>query len=232
MTRNQKMQNRNMRPWIMVGMTIFVLLIGAHLVAAGAVGASVTAGGRETAGVGSPGSVTGKGGNITNTNLTATTQTSHWQGFWGVVSGSIALRDAAGRRMMNWSVASVSGNVFISNWSTLTWSGYSAPAASACNSIIGAGADSCTNTFDDGTKTFTIGGTAVTNVNLVKTLNGSAAARWDQGIVYDGLSHIFYAATIYSSTRNFKNASMSGFQAIVPVNGTTTRTYYFWAELA
>jgi hypothetical protein len=221
-----------MQHWIIGGMTIFIILMATYQASAAARGASVTTGVRETAGVGSPGSVTTKGGNITNTNLTVTSQSTHWQGFWGRVTGSIALYDASGNKMMNWSVATVSGNVFISNYSTVTWTGLTAASASGCNRVIGTGADSCTNTFNDGTKTFFVGGAAVTSVNIVKTYNWSGAAVWDEGIINSSSRIMLYTATIYNAQKNFKNVSMSGFQAIVPVNGTATKTYYFWAELA
>jgi hypothetical protein len=214
-----------------MGMVFLMVIIVFAGSAAAQKGATVTNGTPETQTTGTAGSIDAEGGNITSINVTVTgAQTTHWQGFWGQVSGAITLEDATGNQLFNWTMGTMSGNVYISNYSSVTFTSVTAAAAGACNGITGTGDDSCTNTFNDGTKSFTIAGSAVTNVNLVKTFNYTGTAVWDEGLVNDSSNRLIYVATIYNNANTFKNGA-ADFQAIVPVNGTATRTYYFWLEL-
>lgn len=61
-------------------------------------------------------------GNITAINLTGSSTTQAWSGYYGNVSGEIKLADSSGNSMYNWtSDATVPGEVFASNISSVTW---------------------------------------------------------------------------------------------------------------
>ncbi len=212
---------------------ILVLIMGYFVLVANATnptGATDTEGTPETKGEGTAGNVVSEGGNITEVNLSGATQTTHWQGFWGQVIGAITLDDASDNTLYNWSIGTMSGNIYISNKSSgISWSSCTNVSASWCNNIVGTGDDSCTNTFDDSTKTFTIAGNSIPGVNITQTFNAAGTGAWDEGIL-NCSNEMLFAATIYNNANTFKNGN-ADFQAIVPVNGTATKTYYFWIEL-
>jgi len=217
----------------LISIVIAIILFGFVFLTTAQQGATVTPGTPETWSGPSPGSTTAEGGNITEVNMSGVSQTIHWQGFWGQVSGSIALKDASNNTMYNWTVATVSGNVYTSNDSTgITWSNLMEGDDSDCDNIVGTGADSCTNTFGPSTKTFTVAGSDITTVPIVQTFNYTGSGTFDEGILEDsgGSGPWVYVATIYNNANTFKNGA-ADFQMIVPVNGTNTVTYYFWLEL-
>ncbi len=191
-------------------------------------GADTTPGTPETSSAGTPGNTTAEGGNITQVDLSGNSQSTHWQGFWGQVSGAIALQDASGDVMYNWSIGTMSGNVYISNASSFTWS-CARVDEDWCDTITGTGDDSCSNTFKDTTKTFTVAGTGINNVNTTQTYNYSGSGTFDEGII-NCSDEMVFVAEIYNNKNTFNN-NAADFQAIVPVNGTVTRVYYFWIEL-
>ncbi|HDD57612.1 MAG TPA: hypothetical protein ENF43_03750 [Thermoplasmatales archaeon] len=217
----------------LISIVTVIILSGFIFLTTAQQGATVTPGTPETWSGPVPGSTTAEGGNITEVNISGTSQTIHWQGFWGQVSGSIALKDASGNTMYNWSVTTMSGNVYASNESSITWSNLVAGDAADCDNIVGTGADSCSNTFNDGTKSFTVAGNTISNVPIVQTYNYTGSGTFDEGILEDsgGAGPWVYVATIYNDANTFKNGT-ADFQMIVPVNGTNTVTYYFWIELA
>ncbi len=226
---NKKMR-KDVKNFLVFGLILVMTLLVLHQSTAQS-GATVTEGTPETAVEGTAGNTTAEGGNITEINLSADSQTIHWQGFWGQVTGAIALEDASGNTMYNWSMGTMSGNVYISNES-ITWADLEAGEAADCNNIVGTSSDSCTNTFNDGSKTFTVAGTAIASVPIVQTFNYTGSGTFDEGILEDngGTGPWVYVATIYNNANTFKDGS-ADFQAIVPVNGSNTITYYFWIEL-
>lgn len=212
---------------VLIALGVFYFIFSAS--AANPDEASVTPGTPETwTGPTTPGNTTAEGGNITEVTLSAITQTTHWQGFWGQVSGAIALRDTSGDTMYNWTMG-VTGNVYISNESSITWSGITNVSSTWCNSITGTGDDACNDTFKDGSTSFTIAGNTVPGVNITQTFDSTGAGTWDEGIL-NASGKMLFAATVYNNADTFQGGS-ADFQAIVPVNGSTTRTYFFWIEL-
>lgn len=223
--------NAKMKDLLFFGL-ILLSVFGILYTATAQQGATTTPGTPETAAEGTPGNATAEGGNITQVDLSGDTQTTHWQGFWGQVTGAIALMDASSNVMYNWSMDTMSGNIYISNESSITWGDLEAGEAADCDTIVGTGADSCNKTFDDGTKSFTVGGSTIASVPIVQTFNYTGTGTFDEGILEDdgGTGPWVFVATIYNNANTFKDGA-ADFQAIVPVNGTATRTYYFWTEL-
>lgn len=217
----------------LISIVTAIILFGFVFLTSAQQGATVTPGTPETWSGPSPGSTTAEGGNITEVNMSGVSQTIHWQGFWGQVSGSIALKDASNNTMYNWTVTTVSGNVYTSNQSTgISWSTLEAGEAGDCNNIVGTGADSCTNTFTAGTRSFIVAGNTISSVPRVQTFNYTGSGTFDEGILEKsgGGPPWVYVAEIYNNANTFKNG-IADFQMIVPVNGTNTVTYYFWLEL-
>ena len=60
-------------------------------------------------------------GNVSALTISDTRITSHWAGFYGNVSGSVTLQDAANNTFFDWSIATPLGEVYASNNTVVTW---------------------------------------------------------------------------------------------------------------
>ena len=62
-----------------------------------------------------------EGGQVGEVNLTVTTSTTRWAGFYGHVKGWILLADASDNQFLNWTISTISSNsnVYASNESTV-----------------------------------------------------------------------------------------------------------------
>jgi hypothetical protein len=199
-------------------------------------GAGVTPGTSETRTAPAAGSHGAYGGNITQLDLDANTQTLVWQGYFGEVSGDIVLEDASGDRLYNWSVGSTSGEVYASLSDAVTWGTIAAENdCTTDESITGTGADRVNNTFTASSNTeFQVGGTTIT-VNTACALNtfvNSASSSDFEEIMLDDGSNIVYATILEDNLVGF-DGSTHDFQMLVPEdNDGTTTTYYFYVELS
>lgn len=208
-----------------------------------------------------PGNVVqAQGGNLTPLFIStggAGGASTRWQGYWGNVSGGIALEDAYNHTLYSWDLPEPSGEVFASNWSTVTWSkidcvNFSTNTSvlkynvSDLNLFLGLGPsqqgarDSINATFnqtfgDDG-NTFAIGSRNFNNADncSMVTLNnatGYQTAKFQEVLLTDNHSIVF-TALMYPNERGFNNETLD-FQMIVGLNDSTTlRNYYFFVELS
>lgn len=60
-------------------------------------------------------------GNLTELSITGISQTKSWQGFFGNVTGTITLEDAAGNRFYDWTATEPQGQVYASVNNTISW---------------------------------------------------------------------------------------------------------------
>jgi hypothetical protein len=60
-------------------------------------------------------------GNVTELSITGFSTTQTWQGYFGNVSGTIQLADAADNVMYNWSLASPRGEIYASTNNSIVW---------------------------------------------------------------------------------------------------------------
>lgn len=193
----------------------------------------------------SPGSATTEGGNISNVNLTGTTQlTERWAAFFGnITGGTIVLRDAA-NTVYTWSYSTTnsSGRVCVSNSSTFPTGTMQAANPVDVNTLwnLGARVDNATNTLTlTGTNWLELSGTQVTcpstacavkdnsNFTTVATYNGNSAS-----------TNNFAFCTVTNSTgKNFKGESYN-YELMVPTVPSgegvpgPVMTYYFYLEIS
>ncbi|MDA3836433.1 MAG: hypothetical protein PF542_02315 [Nanoarchaeota archaeon] len=66
-------------------------------------------------------SVAAQAGNVTELNIFGVSVTQTWQGYFGNVSGTIQLSDAADNVMYNWSVADPEGEIYASRLGSVSW---------------------------------------------------------------------------------------------------------------
>ena len=189
------------------------------------------------------------GGTITTIRINATTQNSRWKAFVGNVSGTLTLDDASASSIYQWSVISVSGEVYATRKSaTVSWS------AIACANITHITNEennlSQTNPNDNISKTFSsinhtqfyVGTTLIAN-NTCRSIHtyvndGNQSLDFQEILLYDGSNdtngNLVYTTTFQSRTTGY-DGNTYDFQLIVPENGAPTWTsstaYYFYVEL-
>lgn len=189
-----------------------------------------------------------QGGNVTEVNINALTITTSWQGYFGQVSGEITLDDGANNTFYNWSMTTVSGEVYATRSSTVTWDEI------VCANVTHFGqeetylgqtssdGDSVSNTFNlqshpafsVGTRDFIANECNSTNAF---SSNATQSVNWTQILLHQNdttAANIIYATIINDTTIGFDGGTYD-FQLLVGENEKTgnigATTYYFWVEL-
>ena len=104
--------------------SVFAAVMPAMVSAVDPTGAAVDAGPTETYAGTSAETNASQGGYVTEINLSATTQTGKWQGYYGNITGGISLKDTGGASMFDWT-ATITGEVIATtNSSTPPWGNY------------------------------------------------------------------------------------------------------------
>jgi hypothetical protein len=211
-------------------------------------GATVSVGKPQTKNATTAQSVTAAGGNITEVNITADSQTQVWQGFWGQVNGSIVLQDAAAATFYRWNVFNVSGEVYASRSSSVNFANI-APDNNCSNDnpLTGAGfSDSANNTYSNNTNRFIQVGVVAINAStacaVYTFVNSTAQTSFFQDILLTdtannqtnfsiGGNSTVYATPIEGNIAGY-NSVLNKYQLLVPVNRTAGfNTYFFYAEI-
>jgi parallel beta-helix repeat protein len=208
-------------------------------------GANVSVGKPQTKNNSAPSSVIAAGGNITEVNITATTQTQAWQGFWGDVNGTLVLQDAAAATFYAWTIINISGEVYASRDNAIVFSTI-APNnnCSIDNSLTQFNkADSENNTFTNNSNRFIQVGSVAINAStacaVYTYVNGAPQTSFFQTIILtDDLNNAtaggntsVYAAPIDKNQSGYNNDAHD-YQLLVPVDKSVgISTYYFYAEL-
>ena len=212
-------------------------------------GAQTAVGRTETRTSPTPGNVTADGGNVTEVNISISSQTQVWQGFFGEINGSIVLEDASGDLFYSWNVSNVSGEVYASRRSNVNFAIiFPMNNCTTDNILTGASfSDSANETFFpfSNSNPFAIGlvtinaSTACSTHPYVSSAPTSGA--FEEIVVSDdpnnrsNASSSFNSTTwvgrIHSNTAGFDGATHD-YQLLVPVNRTAgVNVYFFYAEL-
>jgi hypothetical protein len=127
-----------------------------------------------------PVTVQAEAGNVTAVVIDGTKVTEAWQGYYGNITGTIVLDDANNATFYDWSLPDPTGEIYASNYSSVTWSNVY-----------------CINVSQNGTNPIRPGG-------IVSNINGSQI-ELNFGINatdLDGLNETFNAT--YTDTTGFK----------------------------
>ena len=189
------------------------------------------------------------GGRIATINLTTNTQNTRWKAFVGNVTGSFSLDDASGSTIYDWSLTTISGEIYATtNSSTITWSTVNCSNVTTLefentkmsHSNI---ADNITRTFNRGINgthdQFFVGALAIAQ-NTCPTLNtyvgnSTQDSSFEEIALYESAgNNIVYASIMEPEVEGFDGNSYD-FQMIVPENGalgfTSSTAYYLYVEL-
>jgi hypothetical protein len=192
------------------------------------------------------------GGSITTVNLNGTTQNVRWKAFVGNVSGKLTLDDSLGATIYDWTLSTISGEVYATRFSgSLNWT-----TVNCSNSTHLAREDTAlahTNPDDNISATFNTQshsgfyvGTAQILTNTcfsIKTYVNDTAqvstSRFEEVMLYDGTNltngNIIFSTLLEANQYGYNNQTYD-FQMIVPERGEPTwqssTAYYLYVELS
>jgi len=192
--------------------------------------------------------VTADGGNVTQVNISASSQTQAWQGFFGEVNGSIVLEDTSGDLFFSWNITNISGEIYASRDSAIVFASITPNNnCSIDNVLTGFGlSDSVNNTFINNSNRAIQVGTVAINASTacaVYTYISSApqSTSFNEMILTDDPNNLTNASvggntSVYTTVINSNTVGFDGvthdYQLLVPVNRTSGfNTYAFYAEL-
>lgn len=191
--------------------------------------------------------ITTAGGSFTTLSLNVTSQTPRWKAYVGNVTGKLMLADANNKSIFDWTVTSVTGEVYATRASSVSWSGIACVNSSVLSTEeIGLNMseslpDTINRTFSSTVhKTFYVGTVRVQNSScrsLATYVNGTAQtmtenASFQEIMLRDSASNAVYATLINQNATGFNNQKYD-FQMIVPENEfqDIPTTYYMYVEL-
>ena len=174
-------------------------------------------------------------GYITSINIIASTQTDHWQGYYGALSGispnateypvNISTSDVGGIRHIELNISSFTPDEYllITDSNSLNVTGLQAGNTSLIDSITGTGSDSGTNTFNNISAFDNI--PVRGDIQKVHTvyING-----FREGLLRDGNNNVFIAPIEDEEAMPDYNETSCNFQFILPTNYSKPITYYIY----
>jgi len=164
-----------------------------------------------------------EGGNVTTMNLTATVSTDRWQGYYGNVSGSLALGMGAST-FYSFSAATAL-TVFASQNQTFDFTSLGAALAADIDTQwgYGTGNDQAADVFAGSERIGTTVDTAYCTL-----ASSRLSGIFDDGTPTDKLNFAFGANI---STGACFDGSTCDYEVMVPADAATGETYYFFVEI-
>ncbi|MGM5480849.1 MAG: hypothetical protein ACQESE_00395 [Nanobdellota archaeon] len=215
---------------IFVFAAVFLMAVSLAFAAPG--GASTTEGASEQATGTSSTTVDTEGGNVTYVDVSGTSITGRWAGFFGNISGNIMLGDSSDNQFFQWTVSDLTGavvyaaNTTVTDWTQANFD----PASNAVmpSYVQGSLTDNFTNTFT-ASEEFSSSSLTVADVPFATTWNSTGVGNLktyalqsiaDNALVFGGLA--------VDDTDGFNGNSVD-YQILVPAE--TTTSYSFYLEL-
>ena len=231
---------------LVVVIAIAILIIFSNPVLADPTGPStvnITA--NETKGDTSSYKVNISGGYIATLNVTATVQNDNWKAFVGDIDGRFTLDDSSGSTIYDWSLASISGEIYATrNSSDIDWTGIGCATQSEVEAedtyLEHTGTDNINTTFnkENNSLTFVVAGTSILTSTCYATNtyvdNETQQTEFEEVILYDDASIVY--ATVLEDDEGGFDGNTYDFQMIVPENASETWdssiAYYLYVELS
>lgn len=177
-------------------------------------------------------------GNITGLNIDASAVTDKWAGYYGNVSGSLTLRDAANvffRWIGDFTEGVVCASQAASGISFTTLSNATGADIDTIWGFASDAPDSAVKTFvNTSTARINITGSEVNASVSAHTGPDQAADPFETLMVDDGANaaktDFLFCVEVKPGSTNYKGGT-SDYELIVPVDGAAKETYYFYAEV-
>ena len=252
---NKKTEIRRRNLTIITWMIVTVLIISFTI--GEPVGPSIQYKGDETSA--SSGTATAEtnssaqGGDIITLILTARQQTSAWKAYVGNVSGTLVLEDSANYSIYEWSLSSLTGEVYATRTSSsVTWANVEcanithveAEMVEMHHNFTNTRDDAINATFDDEANDhwgFDAGSTPIgantCDYSINPYINDSTQTvdQFEEVLLYDGSANLIYVAEIEDNRFGYHTNSTYDFQMLVAENGSASVSqtdYYFYVELS
>lgn len=228
----------------------WLLVVGCWLLVAGVVLAlpvgpdSLSFGSNETWSGSSSGELVNiSGGYVADFDISAEAQNPHWKAFLGYLDGSFVLEDSSGSLIYNWTISSISGEVYATRASgSISWGTISCADAGELLAedvaMEHVGQDNISSTFNvTNTGTYAVAGTTI-NPGDCSSLNSyvnnaSQGASFEEFVLHDS-SNIVFGTEIEDEATGY-DGGVYDFQMIVPENGNESfggsTAYYLYVEL-
>lgn len=225
---------------------LFVMLNVAIFTVATPQGPQITYNKTETAPVQPAAYINTSGGTFTTMVLNVTYQNDRWKAYAGNVTGKLALQDANSYTIYDWSLATVTGEVYASRNNSITWTQIGCANTTTINnedSTLNQSAsanDNILNTFNNTVhKGFFVGGTQISNSTCPSVdtyVNNTRQAATEnasfQEVLLQDNKNLVYTSLLENKHLGFNN-KLYDFQMIVAENAQSVNPtpYYFWVEL-
>jgi hypothetical protein len=197
-----------------------------------------------------PASRTDNRSTITTMVLNATIQTSRWKAYVGNVTGVLTLDNPSNMTIYAWDVTTLTGQVYASRYSNITWSSPNIICANSSiisaeatfNNMTGSMPDRINQTFNWSIhKQFQIGTNTIGQNNCSSTVTymndtrqvPTTSSPFQEVLLQDNISNVLiYMTSIDYQTQGYDNASYD-FQMIVAESDVkaSPTPYYFYVEL-
>jgi len=206
-------------------------------------GATVDAvGADESKSAASAGSDSAEGGTINELNVSATSQSAHWQGYYGQVSGSIVLASGSSN-LYSWTLDTLRGELYATtNSGTPDWASVSCASSgqigSADTAVFGSAptSDSIADTYEGGTHSALDVGTVAISADSCNTLDTGGS--FENLLLNDGsagaATSMLYVGILQDDQTLF-DGSTGDYELLVPEDqsgNAASTTYQLWAEIA
>lgn len=171
------------------------------------------------------GNATAQGGNVTYVNVSATSTTSKWQGFYGNVTGTLQL--GSGSNVFYDFGNVVFNTIFATTATNFDWANLAATTAAEIDTTwnLAAGTDNTTSVFTSTATIASIGSVPSTTINN----------NFTTGIMEDGgdadKGDYAFAGTINSTGALGFDGNSYQYEILVPVNSTDNDVYNFYLSL-
>jgi len=227
-------------------MLIIMLAVTVRVAVSDPTGSTISNNSTENGPARTPSSHTAARGTITTMLLSAIQQDQQWKAYVGNVTGTLTLDDAGNNTIYDWTVTTVSGEVYAANASLDFSSVGCAQAAHITaqnnfHNMTGSQADSVNRTFNATAHAgFVVAGVTIPQNNCSSTAlwvndtkqTQSATALFQEVLLVENTGSVVYTSLINDDKTGFDNSTYD-FQLIVPESDVraTPTTYYFYVEL-
>jgi glutathionylspermidine synthase len=188
-------------------------------------------------------------GTITTVTMVANQQDYKWKAYVGNISGALALDDASGKSIYDWTPATITGELYATRQSSVSWNSVACVNQSVIDNeqaSLGIGsnmADNINSTFNNTAhKSFLVGTinisqntcrSTATYINDAPQSVGPSAFFQEILLKDNSTSSMIYTTLLETAHTGFNGASTFNFQLIVAENesSNTPTPYFFYVEL-
>lgn len=246
-TKIDKSRNSNLEVLFLIFILMFVAIMGQYVVGQ-PTGATIVYNTTDQIAAVPASSLATAGGSFTTLVLNGTFQTQKWKAYVGNVTGILSLDDATQNTIYDWSLVTISGEVYVTrndsvDWSTIGCAQDSTIATEQTFLNINANSvDSINNTFNESVhQEFYVGTTQIlaSNCKAIATyINDSKQvsdenANFQEVLLEDVDGNAVFASIIEDALLGYNEGAFD-FQLIVPEDETTSvpNEYYFYVEIS